>query len=135
MSSYDPATLGPIDAVDVVALAPVATGRLPGSARLMGDCHEVLVEGRQAEEIARLWRSLPPGEPKRCHVPPFRLRFRRAGSIVVEAGLCWQCNNAIGTMGDEDIGFVFDAEAPVSRQLFGVLNAVLPLAMADQMVP
>ena len=67
---YDPATLGQIDAVDVVALRALDMDRRPLGARLFGGLHEIQLEVPAADEIASLWRALPPGETMRCHVPP-----------------------------------------------------------------
>jgi hypothetical protein len=127
---YDPATLDQIDAVDIVALRALDIDRRPAAARLFGGLHEIQLEGSAADEIASLWRELPRGESMRCHVPPYRLRFRVKGTVVVEASLCWECNNAYGSLGTQPIHFAFDAEAPVSRRLLERLLAELPLESA-----
>src|SRR3954454_19323746 len=129
-TNYDTASLGEIDSVDVVALAPLAMDRRPLAARLFGGLPEVQLTGSQAENIANLWRALPRGETMRCHVPPYRLRFRLAGTVVVEASPCWEGNNALGSEGGRPIHFAFDAEAPVSRKLLDTLKAALPLEAA-----
>jgi hypothetical protein len=82
--------------------------------------------GLDAQRIAELWRRLPPAESARCHIPPYGLRFWRAGQKVVEVSLCWECNNAYGYAGDKALWFTFDAGAPVSVSLLMQLRHVLP---------
>ena len=95
----------------------IRSGAVPG---------EIKLEGVDAERIASLWRQLPPGEPARCHIPPYGLRFWQAGKKVIEASLCWECNNAYGYSGRQTLWFTFDAKAPVSVALLMQLRHVLP---------
>ena len=53
-----------------------------------------IVEGKQAEAIARLWRtqnfrSVTPA----CHQPAYALKFYAHGKLLLYASLCWDCDN------------------------------------------
>jgi hypothetical protein len=87
--------------------------------------------GRDAEEIARLWNELPPGEQARCHVPPFGLRLFSRGVLLLEASLCWDCNNIFGVAGESAFGFEFDASAPSSTALLARLREALHTTRSD----
>lgn len=126
---YDPSTLGRIDAVDVVALdaaAPVAS--VSEYIRSSGVVGEIRLTGEDAERIAALWRALPPGEQARCHIPPYGLRFWLSGRKLIEASICWQCDNVYGYAGNQAVHFGFDSKAPVSVSLLMQCRHVLPEA-------
>jgi hypothetical protein len=125
--AHDPATLGEIDAVDVVDL-----DHDPAKVKTVADYIRVAVRaerrltGADAQRIADLWRKLPPGEQARCHMPPYGLRFWRAGQLLVEASLCWECANVYGYAGDEGLWFGFDVKAPAAVALLAQLRHVWP---------
>jgi hypothetical protein len=125
---YDPSTLGPVDAIDVVALdAHERVGRVNEYIRTGAAGREVrLTDAEDVERIAGFWRSLPAGEQARCHIPPYGLRFWRAGTKVLEASLCWECNNVFGYAGDQELWFAFDATALVSVALLMQCRHLLP---------
>ena len=112
--------------MDVVALEPSAEVRSVSDFITLRDRREIKLTGPDAQRIADLWRQLEAAEPARCHMPPYGLRFWRAGKKVVEASLCWECNNAYGYLGRREIWFTFDAGAPVSVSLLMQLRHVLP---------
>jgi len=115
---YAPSTLGRIDAVDVIALdRSVRVGSVTEYIRASGVLGEVRVTGVDAERIAALWRALPPGEQARCHNPPYGLRFWLSGEKLLEASICWECDNVYGYVGEEMLHFEFDSKAPASRSL------------------
>ncbi len=76
-----------------------------------------LIEGQVVQDIANLFRQLPPGEPARCHIPPFGLRFHSPEGLRRECSICWMCNNIHG-----DFQYNFDGAAPVSKRLFSLLD-------------
>jgi len=124
---YDPSTLGPIDAVDVVALdASVTVSSVGEFIRSTAALGEIRLTGVDAERIAALWRALPPSDQARCHIPPYGLRFWFSGRKLIDASICWQCNNVYGYAGDERLYFGFDAKAPVSVSLLMQCRHVLP---------
>jgi len=115
-------TTPPVDAVDEVevvvldALRPDSvTGYLEAAAK--ADAPRAKVLGQAAQHIATLWNELRPGEQDRCHIPPFGLRFFSGGRLLLEASLCWECNNIFGKVGTRDFSFEFDASAPSSKAL------------------
>lgn len=129
MSIHDhaPSTLGRIDAVDVVALDPSAARRgMHEFMRSRAVLREHRLTGADAEQIAALWRALPSGEQARCHIPPYGLRFWLGGQKLLEASLCWECNNVFGYAAGEKLHFSFDSKAPVSMSLLMQCRHVLP---------
>lgn len=126
--AHDPSTLGPVDAIDVVALdADSNVGRVNEYMRSGAVGREIRLTDREdVERIAALWRSLPPGEQARCHIPPYGLRFWRGGVKVLEASLCWECHNVFGHAGDQELWFAFDATAPLSVSLLMQCRQLLP---------
>jgi hypothetical protein len=53
-----------------------------------------IVEGKQAEAIAALWRtqnfrSMSP----ECHQPGYAIKFYAHGRLLLYASLCWECDN------------------------------------------
>jgi hypothetical protein len=125
---YDPATLPEVDAVDVIRLegATPGGGSVNDFIRSRATQPEIRLTGVDAERIADLWRALPPGEPARCHIPPYGLRFWIGAQLIVEASLCWQCNNAYGYLGADATSFAFDAKALSAVALLMQLRHVLP---------
>lgn len=86
----------------------------------------VKIEGPVAQLIADLWRSLPPGEQKRCHMPVYELQFLNGAKLVCSATVCWKCNNIYGTMGAQSIAFEFDGMADISQKLLSEIRSVYP---------
>ena len=108
---YDPSTLGRIDAVDVVALdASARVGSVSEFIRSSGALGEIRLTDEDAERIAALWRALPSGKQARCHSPPYGLRFWLAGRKLLEASICWECDNVFGYAGDDTLHFAFEFE-------------------------
>jgi hypothetical protein len=124
---YRPEGLGSIDSVVVVDLRGVDADRVHEHIAESDALRSANVSGVAAQEIAELWRALPPGEAMRCHTPPYGLRFRLGTSPVLDASVCWECNNAFGFVGGESIYFAFDAGATASRALLDRLKTLLPV--------
>jgi hypothetical protein len=118
-----PLPLSAVDAAEIVDLHGVWADRDAESMDAAAANAGVRVVGNDAMRIARLWRSLTAGEPARCHVPPFGLRFWAAGELVCHASICWRCNNVFGRTGDEQFTFAFDATAAPARELLAACEA------------
>ena len=82
----------------------------------------VVVENSEASALSDLWRELPQGEQMRCHIPPYGLRFYKGGQMIVEASICWQCNNIWARSDDVDSVYTFDSSARISRRLLEMLH-------------
>lgn len=76
-----------------------------------------LLEGPVAQDIANLFRQLPPGEPARCHIPPFGLQFYSEDGNQQICSICWFCNNILG-----DFQYNFDGSDPISQKLLALLE-------------
>lgn len=72
--------LPPIDTVEI--------SRIP----LVPD-DPVILTGRQALVIAQTWRRLRRGTGLQCFGPGYTIRFKSAGRVLVEAEVCFDCEN------------------------------------------
>ena len=87
-----------------------------------------LLSGAEAQRVIRLFRELEPGEPARCHMPPWGLALYEQGALLFAATLCYRCSNAYIYMGQDKELRAFDPEGPSSADLRRVLRQYLPLA-------
>lgn len=117
MDNYTPASLPPITSVEIVALDEIDANRVDQYMRNAGDAPSITVDGPDAQRIADLWRSLPPGDQARCHIPPYGLRFRVNERVVCEASICWECDNIFGEANGRQFSYEFDAGHATSMML------------------
>lgn len=122
MGDYSPASLPPITSIEVVVLEGVNSNRVDEYMSNAVEAHSITLQGADAQRIAELWRSLPPGEQARCHLPPFGLRFRSEERVVCEASICWECDNIFGNAEGLRIHYQFDASHPTSLKLLDELR-------------
>lgn len=87
----------------------------------------VKVEGELAEQIASLWRKLKSGESARCHIPPFGLRFYFKENVVLQASICWECNNMYLYQGDSCLLYGIDLKQSSAKALFDLLEKIMNL--------
>jgi hypothetical protein len=120
---YEPSQLPDVDAVELVDLRGIKLHQVKEYMRAK-DASHVRVKGETAQQIAYLWRQLPPDEPMRCHLPPFGLRFYAGNKLLVQGSVCWQCNSIWIEENGEDLGYTFDGEHKHSRQLFALLKKI-----------
>ena len=118
---YDRRTTPVVDRVEVVALS---YGKRRG---LVFPC--TLAQG---EEIVGLWRKLPEAEQARCHVPVYGLQFYVGQALLLEASLCWQCNNIHLRTGIKRRYSTFDRDAPASQRLRDLLAEIAGPAGAGE---
>jgi hypothetical protein len=88
------------------------------------DAPHVRVEGETAQQIAHLWRQLPPDEQMRCHMPPFGLRFYVENKLLVQGSVCWECNNIFVEENGEELIYEFNGKHKHSLQLFILLKKI-----------
>ena len=119
---YDPSQLPNIDAVEVVELKGILPNRVSEYMREAINAPTIRIDGEAAQHIAHLWRQLPPGEQMRCHMPHFGLRFYAGGNLLLQASLCWDCNNIFINQGELDLYFNFNGQHPLSRELLALLK-------------
>jgi hypothetical protein len=106
-----------VDAVEVVDLEGVRPAPPHDYMAAASKARHVRLDGTDAAAIVTVWNRLPAGRQARCHVPPFGFRFLEEGDVVVEASVCWRCNNVAGKEGDDEFWYEFDAEAPEAVEL------------------
>lgn len=116
---YEPSQLPEVDAVELVDLKGLQLNRVSEYMRI---APFVRVKGETAQQIARLWRQLPPDEQMRCHVPPFGLRFYMGNKLLVQGSVCWSCNNIYVEENGEGLAYEFDGQHPHSQQLLALLQ-------------
>lgn len=119
--NYAVSQLPPIDEVEIVPL-----GDEDDAATLQQNLQMpcVRVGGETAQNLARLWRHLPPAAQMRCHIPPYGFRFYQQGQSVLVASVCWKCNNIWLIVKSEQKLYEFDAQHSIAQEL---------LAMAEQL--
>lgn len=126
---YEPTQLADVDTVEVLVLAQ-ETGDSPAQFLDIVEWQRfpvsfsIEVSGDVAHEIANLWRHLPPDEQMRCHLPPFGFRFYAKRMLLLEASICWQCNNIWLKMNGKNATYTFDARHEVSKKLFTKLQEI-----------
>jgi hypothetical protein len=111
-------SLPPIISVDVVNLRGILPNHVDQYMQNAINAPSVTLHGADAQLIANLWRSMPPGEQSRCHTPPYGVRFRVADRIVCEASICWECENIFGNSEGKDLHYKFNARHQTSIDLF-----------------
>ena len=114
---YEVSLLPEIEAVEIVDLRDVAGNRVSTFMREAADAPFVLLKSEDAQNVARLWRSLPPSEEMRCHVPRFGFRFYRDKNLVLQASVCWQCDNIFIDGAGRESFYAFDAQSAPAREL------------------
>lgn len=112
--AYTPSQLPDIDAVELLDLSEYM--------RITKDTPFVHVKGETAQQIAHLWRQLPPSKEKRCHAPPFGLRFYVGNKLLVQGSVCWECDNIFVEENGKELRYGFNAQHPYSQQLFALLQ-------------
>ena len=127
MTAFTPNLLPEIVAVDVVDLAGVGyeVDQVSDYMAAATDAHHVRLCEGEADRIATLWRSLAPGEEKRCHLPPFGLRFYAESGLVCRASICWRCNNIYGETGRHPFRFEFEGSELNARSLLASCERAL----------
>lgn len=111
-----------IDVVDVLDLGgdfPSMSGDFITSSRI------VTVKGELAQQVAHLWRQLIPGDSARCHTPPFGLRFYFKEKFVLQASICWQCNNMYLWERSDRYLYGLDLAQPSAKELFSLLVKIM----------
>ena len=117
MQKYSPATLPDVDAVELVDLRNIEADIVSQYMLYAADVAGTPCDSESVNTIVSAWRLLPSGESERCHVPPIGFRFFVAGAIVLEASVCWRCNNLYGIENGADVYCTFDAESKPAQEL------------------
>lgn len=118
---YDPSQLPDVDTVELVNLKGLNLNQVREYMKAK-DTPCVRIKGETAQQIAHLWRQLPPDEQMRCHVPPFGLRFYMGNKLLVQGSICWGCNNIFVEENGEDLVYEFDGLHPNSQRLLALLE-------------
>ncbi|KAF3889242.1 MULTISPECIES: hypothetical protein [Nostocales] len=123
--NYDVAQLPEIDAVEIVNLQDVLSNHINSFMQAAASAPCVRVTDETAQSIARLWRQLPFAEQMRCHAPPYGFRFYKDDNLILQASVCWGCNNIFIDMEGRALVYTFDAEHPYSRTLLSLAKHIM----------
>ncbi len=108
-----------IDVVEVLDLG----GEFPSiSCGFINSSRNTKIEGELAQTIANLFRQLTPGESARCHTPPFGLRFYFNKQLVLQASICWECDNMYIWKDDNRLLYGLNLQQPSSKHLLALLK-------------
>jgi|JI9StandDraft_2_1071091.scaffolds.fasta_scaffold57048_3 hypothetical protein len=125
MNQYHPSSLPSVTAVDIVDLRQVDANRVTEYMAGAINAPAVRRQDQQAQEIAEMWRALPPGDTIRCHTPAVGIRFFDGNVIKCEASICWECENLFGHAEGEPIAYCFDPRSTAGRELFLALQEII----------
>ena len=120
--------LDDIHVVEVVDLSEVAPTSGVNYMAAASSAPFARFEGEEASAFTALWNRLPAGRQARCHVPPFGFRFFNQSELVLQASVCWMCNNISGNVSGDEFWYAFNADAPVSQELLRAAKALFPNA-------
>lgn len=85
------------------------------------------LDGDEAQCIIQLFQGLSPGEPARCHMPPWGLAFFDKEKLLFTATLCFECSNAyVYTNFGKDLR-AFGVSEVHAKELLALLMQELPL--------
>jgi hypothetical protein len=85
------------------------------------------LEGREAQSVAKLWRSQRYGDMgAACHYPVYAIKFYSQGKQIAYASLCWECKNIIFVEPELDASLGFAANGARGRQLLAVFKKAFP---------
>lgn len=138
MESFDYVSQLPeVDKVDVILLGGVQESKLQsGFYETRIEDYNILgqktTEGKEAEEIARIWRYLPqnPRYQALCHSPLYALRFWKNNKEICNVTICWHCSNfGLNVPGDwipngQEYGF--DSSSRAAQALLAKLKQIVP---------
>lgn len=85
-------------------------------------------DGQEAQQIIQLFQCLAPGEPARCHMPPWAVAFYDQTQILFTATVCFECANAyVYTSLGKELR-AFNTSETHGKQFLSLLNQELPLS-------
>ncbi|WP_171183995.1 hypothetical protein [Alienimonas chondri] len=116
----EPSSLPPVDAVTVVDLQELGSTLEAVRAASEEPCDQAL-----GQEIASAWRRLELGMQARCHLPPVAFRFFSNGEAILEATVCWKCNNILGERGGERISISFNSSCEAAAELLSLAERAI----------
>lgn len=80
------------------------------------------LSGPEVAQTIRLFCALEPGDPARCHTPPWGLALYRGDQLFLTATLCYRCSNAyVFTAEGTDLR-AFDAKGAPANELRALLE-------------
>jgi hypothetical protein len=86
-----------------------------------------LVDGQEGQHVIRLFQDLGPGEPARCHMPPWGLAFYYNAELLFTTTLCFECSNAyVYTASGKNLR-AFDVSDSHAIELLDWLKEKMPL--------
>ena len=125
-NNLEPKSLPPITSVEILLLDGIQPKAFYDVLQAAQEAPRTRISGQQAQEIASLWRELPQAMQARCHVPKFGLRFYSTEEWLLEAAVCWECNNVYGRTPSGNFHFEFDATSTPAAALLDLVRQLAP---------
>ena len=114
--------LPPVDRVELVEIGSTSEG---GDIRSISGAK--IVEGKQAQVIASMWRSqaFDLNYSAACHEPPYAIKFYSRGKVVLYASICWGCSNIV-ILEPVVSGQGFNSRGRAGKTLFRIFTEAFP---------
>lgn len=123
----NPIKLHSIDTVEVLALASRGSVSSGSFLKITSEgfpitMSTIISDALSVNAIVDLWHTLPEYEQDRCHFPPYGLRFISQESIVLEASICWKCNNIWTKSPEKRSSYNFHGASEPAQKLLKILQ-------------
>ena len=122
---YAPSSLPDVTAVHVVALSGVRRKHVSKYMDAAVEAPYLWIAGKSAQRLAKLWRRLPSGHQRRCHMPRIGLRFLSGEEVICQGSICWKCHNIYGDVDGAHFCYEFDANAKPSITLLSEIRKLI----------
>ncbi len=87
-----------------------------------------MIAGDDAQQVIGLFTELEPGDPARCHMPPWGLAFYKNDIVLVAVTICYRCSNAYVYLGFGRDLRAFDSVGPNAVKLRYLLEQHLQMS-------
>lgn len=79
--------------------------------------------GKEAQDVASLWRRQVYRQYQvACHLPAYGVKFYSGDKLLVQASVCWQCNNIGFQTPDMNGTQYFEGDGRLGQQLLSVFR-------------
>jgi hypothetical protein len=79
--------------------------------------------GKEAQDVAALWRrQIYRQYQVACHLPAYGIRFYSGEKLLVQASVCWECNNIGFQTPDMNGTQYFEGDGKLGQQLLNVFR-------------
>lgn len=122
-----PSSLPDIEEVEIVDISKLDPNRVSHYMGETESCRSVILTGGKATEVAARWRALNSAGQARCHIPSYGVRFFVSEKLMLEASVCFQCNNIYGSLNGQPFHYEFNGGDHAGTRLLQSFTGNLPL--------